>query len=112
MTGGRAVFLEEQFLEKQVYIFPRELEHHCDSLICVIFSLCAHEAQSLLLSALVILCHSGRDEYLLLYGYFPETLRILGGNWFFSSALSLHMYSGGSQSSSGGDLCFIVTVEP
>lgn len=65
-----------------------------------------------LLSALVILCHSGRDEYSLLYGYFPEKLKILEGNWFFSSALSLHKCSGGKQNSLGDDLCFIVTVEP
>lgn len=43
---------------------------------------------------------------------FPKKEKIWGGNWFFSSALSLHKYSQGSQSSVGDDLCFIVAAEP
>lgn len=79
---------------------------------CVIFLLCTHKAQLHLLCVLVILCNSGRDEYFLHSSCFPEKLKILEGNWFFSSALSLHKYSQGSQSSLGDDLCFIVTAEP
>lgn len=65
-----------------------------------------------LLCILVILCHSGTDEYFLYCSCFPKKLKILGGNWFFSSALSLHNCSQGSQSSAGGDLSCIVAAEP
>lgn len=54
---------------------------------CVIFLLWM--SGSIAFLCLVVLGHSGRNEFLLHCSYFPEKLKTLEGNWFFSSALSL-----------------------